>query len=126
MDYEWFTKTLSQPFERDNEIYCLACMYKGLTEIYDKQFEHDKFRPLYVRLSQQYAKSIYTIITGEDVILWSEIRKEIRMCCNYTSDMWISEYRRLLEEGKLDRYLDRFRIVQEKRMTKNGLKELFN
>lgn len=84
--------------------YKLACLYMGITELYDRTLTDKRSRwdstEAYIEgttrsFSNKYAIEIRNRIINEYQVPWNEIQKEIASHCKYNAQMWVDEYKRI-------------------------------
>lgn len=88
-----------------SDYYKLACLYMGLTEMYDRSLTDERSRfdnteafvgnqHIY-HLSQVYSCYVRKSIINTYFVMWSDVREEIKKHCRYSAQQWVDEYERI-------------------------------
>lgn len=92
-------------FQLESDYYKLACLYMGLTEMYDRSLTDERSRfdnteafvgnqHIY-HLSQVYSCYVRKSIINTYFVMWSDVREEIKKHRRYSAQQWIDEYERI-------------------------------
>ena len=87
------------------DYYKLACLYIGLTEMYDRSLTDERSRfdnteafvgnqHIY-HLSQVYSCYVRKSIINTYFVMWSDVREEIKKHRCYSAQQWVDEYERI-------------------------------
>ena len=90
---------------KKSDYYKLACLYMGLTEMYDRSLTDERSRfdnteafvgnqHIY-HLSQVYSCYVRKSIINTYFVMWSDVREEIKKHCRYSAQQWVDEYERI-------------------------------
>ena len=92
-------------FQQESDYYKLACLYMGLTEMYDRSLTDERSRfdnteafvgnqHIY-HLSQVYSCYVRKSIINTYFVMWSDVREEIKKHRCYSAQQWVDEYERI-------------------------------
>lgn len=92
-------------FQQESDYYKLACLYMGLTEMYDRSLTDERSRfdnteafvgnqHIY-HLSQVYSCYVRKSIINTYFVMWSDVREEIKKHRRYSAQQWVDEYERI-------------------------------
>lgn len=89
---------------KKSDYYKLACLYMGLTELYDRCLtskrshwdDTEAFIDSYIRpFSQKYENYIRKSIVDNYFVKWSNVQEEIKKHNYYSAQQWVNEYERI-------------------------------
>ena len=92
-------------FQQESDYYKLACLYMGLTEMYDRSLTDERSRfdnteafvgnQYIYHLSQVYSCYVRKSIINTYFVMWSDVREEIKKHRRYSAQQWVDEYERI-------------------------------